>query len=522
MITSRTLTGICRSYPLLAFVPGLLLGEAIGARGVLALNLPMIVGVLSSVLLLVVRQNPRGLVGTVVLSIIIGYTLGVFSIPVIGGHKPVTDRSYLAQVVREPRYPMPGRRIVFLKLIGVVSGDSGEELEVEPLTPPVSVQCKLIDLPWSNSAQLSLGATAIIRAKFTRIEASLATSYERSLLRQGITDTCVVQFASKPLADHDSMIETLRRRLRSQIETRVGDGQRSGLLLSLLIGTRDVLTQKTENAFKQTGLAHLLVVSGYQVTLVFYLVAGIARRALIRVPQFLDRGLVPPLESGLALGFAALFVAIIEADAPSFRALIAVLLVIAGRWLERGSSLYNLVLASLLIVSVIWPCSFEEPSTQLTFAALFGIALGTSGGRSAFGKFIKSSFYASLLTTPVVLFWFGQLSLIGFLLNPILAPPIAAFSCYGGLVGIAMNTIGIDGSGLLLQIVAMLLHQASELVFWLSKIPGSWWIVEEEQRLGVQALLFTVIAVLCWLRLRRFVAISGFRGSEIEPKPPTF
>jgi predicted membrane metal-binding protein len=114
----------------------------------------------------------------------------------------------------------------------------------------------------------------------------------------------------------------------------VEDERGVSLLLSMALGYRDVLSPSVEQAFSSLGLTHLLVVSGYQVSMVFGFVMAIAVMLVPRasVFRYWREGC-----TAIGLMVASVYVVLIGAEMSAARALIAAAFVCAERVCESRS-----------------------------------------------------------------------------------------------------------------------------------------------------------------------------------------
>ena len=93
--------------------------------------------------------------------------------------------------------------------------------------------------------------------------------------------------------------------------------------------------------------------------------------------------------------------------------------------------LYRMFL-SLVMLSILWPVCFLEVGVQLTYAALFGIWCGMQV-KNKFLSYGIMCLAIGIMTNLVTALWFHSVSLMGFLLNPFLAPSVALLSVYLGV-----------------------------------------------------------------------------------------
>jgi competence protein ComEC len=288
----------------------------------------------------------------------------------------------------------------------------------------------------------------------------------------------------------------VRERIKDQAIAVLGNHERAGLVLALTLGEHDSLSLRTEAGFRAAGLSHLLVLSGYQVSLVYALLFG-AMRVVLRLSGLRGAWWVrlPALASFL---FTTAFVALVGFDSSSLRAAIAMVLVVAGRLSERSSSLWTSILGSLCILLLLYPGALFEPGVQLTYGALAGIALGAEGGKGKVETFLSVSFWATLIPLALAAVWFGAVSLGGLLLNPALAPVLSVSGTLVGGGALVLSAGGLDRPGFLLDVVAHALTLLRELVVQCARLPG----VYVECGPWEGALILGLVAILVGLRAR--------------------
>jgi competence protein ComEC len=281
------------------------------------------------------------------------------------------------------------------------------------------------------------------------------------------------------------------------LESQLGDGEETQLLLSLILGARDRVALRTERAFQRAGLAHLLVFSGAQVTLL-YLVSV----ALLRWP--LRRWWWGNLLAAALAVVPTLFViVIVSIERSSARAGVAALVASIGIVLERGRGMGHSMLISLLTISLIWPCCFLEPGVQLTYAALFGIWLGATLAKSILDKILAVSILASLATSLVSAIWFEKFSLIGLLLNPLLAPLVGIFSAQVGLAALAAFELNLDSHAYALTLLHYLCGRLREFVQWVSELSWSSYAITPAEEIWIVSGAALILMRALYLVARR-------------------
>ncbi|MCX7638903.1 MAG: competence protein ComEC family protein [Pyrinomonadaceae bacterium] len=139
----------------------------------------------------------------------------------------------------------------------------------------------------------------------------------------------------------------------------------AGILVASLLGNPYFLDADTSEAFLEGGIYHVLVVSGLQVmfigvTLILILSFFIRDRLLL----FLVASVFIWLYS-LSVGFY---------EKPVVRAAVMLTVVLLGRVFFRQSTMLNLLALSGFILLVLNPLDLFNPSFQLTFLCVLGIA----------------------------------------------------------------------------------------------------------------------------------------------------
>ncbi len=443
----------------------------------------------------------------VICGVIGGSLLGIAStLPVLPGFRPEpikeADGVILARVVNEPRRPKPGE-IIF---------------EVEALRAPgrPQLRCRAIDLPWRNSSDLLRGDVVWIRGEMTPVERSLNPfSWQGWLWRRGVASECRARYVSKAIERNQGWFSRAREWIHDLVDSRVEDSQGSGLFLSMALGYHDLLSTQVEGAFMRLGLTHLLVVSGYQVSLMFGFVFAVISYVIgvVRIGGLRVR-------AGVAVAsfiFATAYVCFIGAEMSSVRALVAAACISATIITERNTSFAQRWGVALLAMQLIWPwCAFDI-GVILTFAALLGIGLGSEfGSRSKLTSLLSVTVCVWIMTSLVVIVWQGMFSPIGLLLNLVIAAPWSIINCVGGLLGLCALMIGVPGAAYPMKALA-----------WINSYLAEWALVLAESSYGGFKLggldrvaIASVVALIAAIVIARFVrsASSRIRGVADTPQ----
>ena len=220
----------------------------------------------------------------------------------------------------------------------------------------------------------------------------------------------------------------------------------SGLAMGILLGGDGRLPRKVQEDFRNAGLAHIVAVSGYNISIVAeYLL-------LLGIVFFLPRR---GAAIGALLGSVA-FVCVSGAPPSSVRAVgMASALVLAWILGRRYASLHAVLFASVVMLIGNPLLIRHDLGFLLSFAATSGIILASpvvgrllQDTRSVPRMFLEGLFLtvaAEAAILPIVFSNFGHFSLMTFPANALLLPlvPLAMlFSFLSGFFGIFSETIG--------------------------------------------------------------------------------
>lgn len=359
-----------------------------------------------------------------------------------------------------------------------------EAIDVRAPKPGSKIQCEAVELPWRNGSSLEEGDVLHLRGDFSNVTYTANPfSFDANLRHSGVSAKCRARFLGDT-AKNFGLMSAIREKLQSHVMNVGEGGEDAGLLLSLVLGTRDVVTERTERAFREAGLSHLLVASGYQVTLIFGLAALILRTILI--PE--------AFRFGISLLLSWIFVAVSGGDSSVIRAGFGLTLFVLFSLASRRRELLSITVATVFSSIVIWPGCIFDPGLNLSFGALLGLSLGDARYRSSLYRFLSVSFYATLSASLVSLLWFGGISPISFLLNLILPAIVSPVACIGGILSVGISFFGFKAPLLEILHLASLLR---DFVIWVSSFGLSSGKLDAASRILVSA-------PMVWILWRRF------------------
>lgn len=144
---------------------------------------------------------------------------------------------------------------------------------------------------------------------------------------------------------------------------------------ALITGDQANIDPVDAQAMRDSGMAHLLSISGLHVTAVVGFLFFLACRVFALFPMVALRYPVPLLAAGFSALGAVAYTLLAGAEVPTVRSCIAALLILLAMALGREALTLRLVSAGAIIVLLFWPEAMAGPSFQLSFAAVATIVI---------------------------------------------------------------------------------------------------------------------------------------------------
>jgi competence protein ComEC len=235
-----------------------------------------------------------------------------------------------------------------------------------------------------------------------------------------------------------SQRESLANHIRSAMPEETG-----GIGAALLVGSRGAIATEDAEALRNSGMAHLLSVSGLHVTAIVGGAFLLISRLLALFPYLALRWRVPVVAAAGSAAIAIAYTLLTGAEVPTVRACVAALLILVALAMGRQALSLRLLATGACFVLLFWPEALAGPSFQLSFAAVATIILlhdslvirKITVSREEPILFKAWRFLLSLLITglaielvlaPIALFHFHKSGVYGALAN-IVAIPLTTF-----------------------------------------------------------------------------------------------
>ncbi len=260
----------------------------------------------------------------------------------------------------------------------------------------------------------------------------------------------------------------------------------SGLLEAMLLGYRRELPKEIIKQFSQTGVSHIVAISGLHISILagilFYLFV------LLGVPR--QKSFWP------TVAILFLYVILIGFRASAVRSFIMAMFLLYALKIGRLSKSVNaLIFAGVILLALNPKLLMADVGFQLSFLAVLGILYfyplfikalkprqRISPSRKNILRFLNSRFFnsvlsivfvtfsAQILTLPLVVYYFGVLSVISPLAN-LLILPILPVVMIGGIILIVLGLIWSKLAFMFGILVWIILSYILKIIEFLSQMP---------------------------------------------------
>jgi competence protein ComEC len=254
-------------------------------------------------------------------------------------------------------------------------------------------------------------------------------------------------------------IARLQRWLAAHVRNRV-EGSAGAIAAAFASGDRGSIAEADEVAMRDSGLTHLLSISGLHVSAVVAAGYFAALRLLALWSALALRVRLPVVAAAVGALAGIGYTLLTGAEVPTVRSCLAALLVLGALVLGRDPLSLRMVAVAAGCVLLLWPESAIGPSFQMSFAAVLAIiALSTSGPARAFLAPREEPWWAyagrrvvMLFTTgvvielalmPIVLFHFHRAGFYGALANVVAIPLVTFVSMPMIALGLLLDGVGL-------------------------------------------------------------------------------
>jgi competence protein ComEC len=270
-------------------------------------------------------------------------------------------------------------------------------------------------------------------------------SYREYLARQGVHSQLAAPQATRVGRNCGSPLLSglywLKQRSAAVLEQLYPQPE-SALMAGILLGNDSGLPEDAQQAFRDTGTAHIVAISGFNIAILAGLIVLLLGKILPRATAALG-----------AVIWIGAYTLLVGGSPPVVRAAIMGAVGLFGGLIGRRQAGVNSLTFTAALMCLFNPWLPWDPSFQLSFMATLGLVLYADplqrwltnrlarrlpknrAQRIAqpVAEYLLFTLAAQITTLPVIAYHFGRLSLSALVANPLALPPQPALMVLGGL-----------------------------------------------------------------------------------------
>ncbi len=229
------------------------------------------------------------------------------------------------------------------------------------------------------------------------------------------------------------ILDNIKNRFEGSLEKALHEPA-SSLAEGMIVGDKGAMTKADMDSFRKSGLIHMIVLSGYNISIVSAFILATLRK----VPR--------KIALTTAILAVVLFVVMTGATATAVRAGVMGGLIIAGNFVHRKLDVLRLLSITGIIMTLFNPLSaLYDPSFQLSFLATFGlISFGPWSARKlsfvsdigGLKEVVSATIGSQIMTLPYLAYSVGAVSIVSLFANVLVLPFAPFLMLFGFLTGI--------------------------------------------------------------------------------------
>lgn len=245
-------------------------------------------------------------------------------------------------------------------------------------------------------------------------------------------------------AQESFFFERARHAIRTRIDSGIENRDVAAVVTAFLIGESKGISETTWDEIRAAGIAHLLAISGFHITVLTGFVFFLVRALLAAIPFMALNYPIKKIAAVAAMAGAIFYMLLIGSPVTAERAVIMACVVMTAIILDRDPFTLRLAAFAAIVLLLLQPESLVGPSFQLSFAAVVALIAFFEGTRDwwrqghedrswvrKYSIYILACFLttliASLATAPFTLYHFSRLPFAAGLAVNMVAVPVTSF-----------------------------------------------------------------------------------------------
>jgi len=306
-------------------------------------------------------------------------------------------------------------------------------------------------------------------------------------------------------------------------------GETGAMAAALMTGERAAIPEPVIEAMRQSGLAHLLAISGLHLGLVAGLLFFATRAGLALIPPLALNYPIKKWAALVAVAGAFAYLMLVGATLPTQRAFVMIGLVFLAVLLDRTAISLRLVAWAALAVLMLAPESLLSASFQMSFAAVTALvaAYEALSERRVFAEralALRVFFYlvgvamtsviAILANAPFAAYHFNRLALFGLAANLVAVPLTALWIMPWALFAFCLMPLGLEA--LALQPMGWGIDGVIAVARTVAGWPGAVAAVPAMPAAGLALVVLGGLWLCLWRRAWRFAGLLAIAAGLLS------
>lgn len=262
-------------------------------------------------------------------------------------------------------------------------------------------------------------------------------------------------------------------------------GATAAVTLALLTGEQRAVPDADMNAIRNSGLAHLLSISGLHIGLVAGIVLFVVRGGLALVPAVALRWPVKKWAALVSVAAAGAYTLLAGAPVPSQRSFFMISVVLLAMLVDRQGVSMRLVAFAAAVVLLTQPTSLLGPSFQMSFGAVVALLAAyevmkerrrvrpaptdpPSRLPTYLAGVLLTTIVATMATTPYAVYHFNRVQIYGLAANAVAVPLTSFWIMPWAVLAMLLMPFGLE----YLALIPM--GWGVDGVLWIARTVAAW------------------------------------------------
>lgn len=292
-----------------------------------------------------------------------------------------------------------------------------------------------------------------------------------------------------------------RAKVINVLQKYIEANREAGVAEALLIGYRNDLDKDLVQAYSNTGVVHIIAISGLHLGMIYFVLVLIFR-------PFKKNTLTRWLKPVVILLILWLFTLIAGAAPSILRSAVMFSFIVLAEVIDRKTSIYNTLCLSAFVMLCYNPYFLWDVGFQLSYAAVISIVAFLqpiyhwlyfkNKILDFFWKLMAISLAAQILTAPIIFYYFHQFPLL-FMISNLVAVPLSTVILYLELLLLIVSLFSASLATIVGSINEVLLSLMNGFIERMNVIPYAVYDGINNSLLQTLILYIIVIALATWL-----------------------